>query len=208
MSTVKTSKSGSLWTAYLLALATRPLLTKSLTSATLNGLQELLATKLAGLPVANATQTALRLSLYGFCVSGPYGHYTYEWLNKLFSQLPQSGFFALLRLLVANFVITPVQTAIYLFSLALVNGADIETAKHIVRKRFLPVMKISWVVFPIVQGIAFRHLPPQLWLPFFNVVAFAFGTWTNTVGKIQQAKNNRADKKDDDKPKSKGKANA
>lgn len=37
-------------------------------------------------------------------------------------------------------------------------------------------MRISWVTSPICLAIAQKFLAPEAWVPFFNMVAFVFGT--------------------------------
>lgn len=38
------------------------------------------------------------------------------------------------------------------------------------------MMKISWVSSPIALAIAQKYLAPEAWVPFFNLIAFTFGT--------------------------------
>jgi len=45
------------------------------------------------------------------------------------------------------------------------------------------VMKISWMVSPITLVFAQKYLPPQAWVPFFNLVGFVLGTYINTQTK-------------------------
>ena len=39
-----------------------------------------------------------------------------------------------------------------------------------VKGALLPIMKMSWIVSPLAMGFAQKFLPPQLWVPFFNLV--------------------------------------
>ena len=40
-------------------------------------------------------------------------------------------------------------------------------------------MKVSWVTSPLALAFAQAFLPHELWVPFFNFVAFAIGTYIN-----------------------------
>lgn len=46
---------------------------------------------------------------------------------------------------------------------------------------YLPMMKTSWMISPISMAVAQKFLPPNVWVPFFNLVAFTFGTYVNTT---------------------------
>lgn len=46
---------------------------------------------------------------------------------------------------------------------------------------YLNMMKTSWMISPLSMAIAQKFLPPNVWVPFFNLVAFVFGTYVNTT---------------------------
>ena len=46
---------------------------------------------------------------------------------------------------------------------------------------YLPMMKTSWMLSPVSMAVAQKFLPPTVWVPFFNLVAFTFGTYVNTT---------------------------
>lgn len=54
------------------------------------------------------------------------------------------------------------------------------------KQGYLPMMKTSWVISPISMAIAQKFLPPTVWVPFFNLVAFTFGTYVNTTIKMKR----------------------
>ena len=51
-------------------------------------------------------------------------------------------------------------------------------------------MRVSWVTSPVALIIAQKYLPPEAWVPFFNLIAFVFATYINTKTKraMQQRK--------------------
>lgn len=49
---------------------------------------------------------------------------------------------------------------------------------------YLKMMKTSWVLSPLSMAFAQKFLPPHVWVPFFNLVAFVFGTYVNTTIKM------------------------
>lgn len=40
----------------------------------------------------------------------------------------------------------------------------------------LQMMRITWATSPIALIIAQKFLAPEAWVPFFNLIAFVFGT--------------------------------
>ncbi|KAJ3175230.1 hypothetical protein HK101_010706, partial [Irineochytrium annulatum] len=161
-------------------LQTKPILTKSLTAATLNGLSELIASLVT---TGKVDGKWVKMSAYGLFISGPLGHHLYAQLEKVFKGKTGTGW-AIAKLLATNLVVSPILNSVYLFTMALIAGQNISESIKSVRSRFMAVMKTTWVVFPTVQTIAFNFLPPALWLPFFNLVAFTIGLYINIATKL------------------------
>lgn len=92
------------------------------------------------------------------------------------------------KLLLSNLVINPIMNAAYLFALASFAGANPTKAIQIIKSRLLGLMKISWLISPMAQALAFRNLEPKFYLPFFNFIAFLFGTAVNTRAKLEAKK--------------------
>jgi hypothetical protein len=76
--------------------------------------------------------------------------------------------------------ISPIQTSVYLTSMALIAGArTFHQVRATVKAGFWPVMKVSWVVSPISLAFAQQFLPETTWVPFFNIIGFIIGTYIN-----------------------------
>ncbi|RUS20269.1 hypothetical protein BC937DRAFT_95571 [Endogone sp. FLAS-F59071] len=186
--------SRSLLTLYLSALSTNPLRTKAATSGILAGLQELVAQRLAGQKSKNGEIIDLKviqMTAYGLFISGPLGHFLFELLQKAFKG--QTGRKAQIgQILASNLIISPIQNAVYLAVMSMIAGA--RTSKQVmnaVRLGLFPMMKVSWVVSPIAMTFAQNFLPVTLWVPFFNIVSFIFGTYINTVTKRKRIQQER-----------------
>ncbi|KAI9183487.1 hypothetical protein H9P43_004405 [Blastocladiella emersonii ATCC 22665] len=185
-----------LWAKYVALLAARPVLTKArcppaapraATSSFLNFLQENISDALASAhPNPYLTlEKALKMAGYGFLISGPLGHYLYAALNAVFDGSSVASMVG--QMLGANLVVAPIQNAVYLSAMALIAGrTDIASE---LRQGLLPLMKLTWSVFPAVQLVAVKFLPPNLWLPYFNFMSFIFGVYTNY--KIKKAHRRR-----------------
>ncbi|KAL1748562.1 hypothetical protein HDZ31DRAFT_29343 [Schizophyllum fasciatum] len=188
---------------YLSALTTHPLRTKALTTATLCFLQEVLGSALAGVPpkktapdapplaralaAAHVDAKAAKMALYGLLVSAPLGHVLVGLLQRAFRG--RAGLGARVgQILASNLLVAPVQTAAFLASMAVINGAkSLEDVVRTVKTGFFSVIRITWVVSPLSLSIAQGFIPVELWVPFFNAVQFVLGTFFNMLMKKLRA---------------------
>ncbi|KAI1337826.1 integral membrane protein [Xylariaceae sp. FL0016] len=172
--------------AYINELEKNPLRTKMLTSGTLAGLQEFLASWLAKDRNKHGnyfTSRVPKMAAYGALVSAPLGHFLIWLLQKSFKGRTSLRA-KILQILVSNLIIAPIQNSVYLVAMALIAGArTYHQVRATVRVGFMKVMKVSWVTSPICLAFAQQFLPENAWVPFFNVVAFIIGTYINTVTK-------------------------
>ncbi|KZF26951.1 integral membrane protein [Xylona heveae TC161] len=168
--------------AYLQQLQAHPLRTKMITSGTLSGAQEFLASWIAHDRNKHGhyfTARVPKMAIYGAFISAPLGHVLISILQKLFSGR-KSLKAKILQILVSNLVISPIQNTIYLISMALIAGArTFHQVRATVKAGFMPVMKMSWIVSPISLAFAQKFLPEQTWVPFFNIIGFLLGTYIN-----------------------------
>ncbi|KAI9686180.1 MAG: hypothetical protein M1822_003835 [Bathelium mastoideum] len=188
--------------AYLKQLQSNPLRTKMLTSGTLAGLQEILASWIANDRNRDGhyfTSRIPKMAIYGAFISAPLGHLLINILQKLFSGR-SSVRAKILQIVVSNLIVcflcsapkleiqlidnclqvAPIQNTVYLMSMAVIAGAKtFHQIRATVRAGFMPVMKVSWITSPLALAFAQKFLPEQTWVPFFNVVAFVIGTYIN-----------------------------
>ncbi|KAF2027478.1 integral membrane protein [Setomelanomma holmii] len=168
--------------AYLKQLQSNPLRTKMLTSGTLSGLQEFLASWIAHDRSKSGhyfTSRVPKMALYGAVISAPLGHVLISLLQKVF-QGRKSLKAKIMQILVSNLIISPIQNSVYLISMALIAGArTFHQVRATVKAGFWPVMKVSWIVSPISLAFAQQFLPETTWVPFFNIVGFIIGTYIN-----------------------------
>jgi len=203
---------------YLVELATHPLRTKCITTGTFSFLQEVLGSHLAGVPPpkvsrnapfliallarAHINTRALKMGIYGFCVSAPLAHVLVGTLQKAFAG--KTSLKAKIAQLVANnLLVSPVQISAYLASMAIINGAtSVSEVTKTVKAGFFSVIRTAWAISPISMFIAQKYIPVELWVPYFNAVQFVLGTYFNTrVKQIRLAAARKAEqeKKDAEK---------
>ncbi|KAH6647248.1 integral membrane protein [Truncatella angustata] len=172
--------------AYIKQLEENPLRTKMLTSGTLAGLQEFLASWLAKDRNKHGnyfTSRVPKMAAYGALISAPLGHFLIWCLQKTFKNRTSLRA-KILQILVSNLIIAPIQNSVYLVAMALIAGArTYHQVRATVRVGFMKVMKVSWITSPVCLAFAQQFLPEETWMPFFNVVAFIIGTYINTMTK-------------------------
>lgn len=157
-----------------------------LTSGALSALQELLASVIAGDRNRHGnylTPRVPKMAIYGSLISAPVGHILVTALQKIFANRTSTKA-KVLQILASNLVVSPIQNTIYLACMAVIAGArTFHQIRATVKAGFMPVMKVSWCTSPIALIIAQKFLPPQAWVPFFNLVAFVIGTYINASTK-------------------------
>jgi len=169
--------------AYLKQLQSNPMRTKMLTSGTLSGLQEFLASWIAHDKNKDGhyfTARVPKMAMYGAFVSAPLGHVLISILQRVFAGRTSLKA-KILQILASNLIVAPIQNSVYLIFMAIIAGArTFHQVRATVRAGFWPVMKVSWVTSPICLAFAQKFLPQETWVPFFNIVGFVIGTYINS----------------------------
>ncbi|KAL9119962.1 MAG: hypothetical protein Q9187_003481 [Circinaria calcarea] len=177
------SQMGGYLAAYLQQLQRNPLRTKMLTSGSLAALQEVLASWIAhdvGQHGHYFSSRVPKMAVYGAFISAPLGHFLISVLQKMFAGRTSLRA-KILQILVSNLIVSPIQNAVYLASMAVIAGARrFHQVRATVRAGFFPVMKVSWITSPLALAFAQKFLPEQTWVPFFNIIAFVIGTYINS----------------------------
>jgi len=200
------SQARVLLNGYLAQLSINPLRTKMVTSGVLSFLQEVLASYLAGSSVqslayssSESTHTravssskldvkALKMAVYGCFISAPMSHILVGLLQKAFAG-KNSKAARLGQVLASNLFIAPIQAFVYLVSVSFINGLrEPSDIMKTVKVKFSSVLRLSWVTSPLALIIAQNFIPPELWVPWFNLVTFSVGTYVNTRLKKLAAK--------------------
>jgi len=122
---------------------------------------------------------AIKMAIYGFLVSAPTSHALIGFLQKAFAGRTGTGA-KVAQIIASNLIVSPIQAAVYLASMAVINGAtSLDEVIKTVRAGFFSVVRVSWVVSPLSMTIAQNFIPVELWVPFFNAVQFILGTYFN-----------------------------
>ncbi|OAV96304.1 hypothetical protein PTTG_12367 [Puccinia triticina 1-1 BBBD Race 1] len=196
---------------YIGSLLSRPLLTKSCTSATLSFLQEVLASKLAderptvvssGYKPLDYAQSlgvsvrAIKLTAYGGLISAPLSHGLMKLLHRVFPNHESSDKSKLGMILASMLITGPIQNSVYLIAMGAIEGLKSQKEIYFFWKNTIGILtKMSIILGTLSTIIANRFLSKELWVPFFNLVGFVLGTYVNFLNKKKQ-KGAAKDKKD------------
>eukprot|EP00731_Ephydatia_muelleri_P031997 Em0023g504a len=150
-------------TWYNQKLEKSPLVVKSITTGALFGVGDVFAqliSKAKGDPFDwKRTRSA---TIYGTFIFGPLAHYHLnfiDWFTR--NKLKLAGLrMALVKMVIDQFTYwTPLANVLYLFTLPLLEGRDTGYAKDNVRRNLLPILKVNWMVWPLVQIVNFSFVP-------------------------------------------------
>ncbi|KAH0023918.1 integral membrane protein, partial [Aureobasidium melanogenum] len=178
----KGASAGGYLAAYLRQLQSNPLRTKMITSGSLSGAQEVLASWIAKDRNKDGhyfTSRVPKMALYGAFISAPLGHVLINILQRAFAGRTSLKA-KILQILASNLIVSPIQNTVYLSAMAVIAGArTFHQVRATVRAGLLPVMKVSWCTSPLSLAFAQKFLPQETWVPFFNIIAFIIGTYIN-----------------------------
>ncbi|EJD55547.1 hypothetical protein AURDEDRAFT_109833 [Auricularia subglabra TFB-10046 SS5] len=197
------SKRNAILEAYLRNRATRPLLTKAATAASLQFAQDALASYIAGaracpgkaapahqkaLAKLSADMISVKMAVAGALVFAPLNHALGLFLAKLLAARGKAGTRAKVEAILANQLIAaPINTVAYLATVAVINGArSVDGVLALIQRGFFGMIRVTWMVSPAAMVVAQKTLQPELWPLFFNAVGFVIGTYMNA--RVKRAK--------------------
>ncbi|KAG8892747.1 hypothetical protein FRB99_002467 [Tulasnella sp. 403] len=165
--------------------------------------QEVIANHIAGVPfrtekdasfiaklsaALKVDSRAFKMALYGFFISAPMGHYLNTAMLRIFAGRTSKKS-KVARFCAQNFVVAPLQTFVFLISMAFIGGAKNRSeAMSKVHLGFGKMLGLTWVVQPAASWVAGRWVPIELWPPYYNLVYFTLGMYFKTQIKISQVR--------------------
>lgn len=165
---------GSKWSLlswYLSLLEKYPVLTKGVTSALLTLIGDLICqVTIDQVPSLDLKRTFL-FTLLGLVLVGPTLHFWYLYLSRLVTLTGASG--AFLRLLLDQFVFSPIFIGVFLSTLLTLEGRPSEVVPKLQQEWFSAVLA-NWQLWIPFQFLNFRFVPQQFQVLAANVVALAW----------------------------------
>jgi hypothetical protein len=179
-----------LWSQYLNELDRNPVQTKSLTSAVLSVVSDVLAQTLTGKSLSTLDYQSLRHQfVLGLLFRGPLVHYWYTILEEAFKRLGfgpgsakgESFSVAVGKVVADQTLFSPLFNVAYFFAIGALQSRPLASIQAQIAKEFLPIMMANYKVWPLVNLINFKVIPPNLRVLFGNLVGIL---WTAYVIKM------------------------
>ncbi|KAM9446916.1 peroxisomal membrane protein 2 [Clarias gariepinus] len=174
---------------YLHLLKTYPIITKSVTSAVLSALGNLLSQVLESKKKRKDGQSGkevdvygpLRFAVYGLVITGPLSHHFYHLLELLF---PASAPFSLLkRLLLERLIFAPAFLLLFFAVMNTLEGKTHSDLQDKLKARYWPALKMNWKVWTPFQFININYVPVQYRVLFANLIALFWNAYLTSVRK-------------------------
>ncbi|XP_008333767.1 peroxisomal membrane protein 2 [Cynoglossus semilaevis] len=174
---------------YLLLLKKYPILTKSVTSAIISALGNLLsqfveARKKAKNEVSISeidAAAAARFAIYGLIITGPVSHYFYQLMEVW---MPTTDPYCIVkRLLLDRLFFAPGFLLIFYFVMNVLEAKGWKDFEQKMRQSYLTALKMNWKVWTPFQFINVNFVPVQFRVLFANMVAFFWYAYLASVRK-------------------------
>lgn len=156
---------------YLIALEKYPVLTKALTSAFLTLIGDLICQLFIDrVPFLDLKRTFV-FTFLGFALVGPTLHFWYFYLSKLVTLPGAPG--AFLRLLLDQFVFSPLFIGFFLSSLVTLEGRPAQIMPKLQQEWFSSVVA-NWQLWIPFQFLNFQFVPQKFQVLAANIIALAW----------------------------------
>lgn len=172
---------GGLWSQYNRALASRPILTKAMTSLVGFALGDVMAQKFldGGGSGLNYARIA-RMASFGFLVHGPTGHYFYGMLDRLMPGQEISKVAA--KVAIDQLCWAPIFTALFFAYLGVSERKSRREIVDKIKNDTMTGVKASWKVWPVAHAINFRFIPTSQRLLYINVIQVGYNVYLSLLG--------------------------
>lgn len=179
----------SLLQQYLILLKKYPILTKSVTSAILSALGNLLSQTLEARKKARhgaATKEidragAARYAIFGLLFTGPLSHYFYQLMEVW---MPTTDPYCLVkRLLLDRLFFAPAFLLLFYFVMTVLEAKGWSDFERKMKSSYWTALKMNWKVWTPFQFINVNFVPVQFRVLFANVIAFFWYAYLASVRK-------------------------
>ncbi|KAK7087830.1 peroxisomal membrane protein 2-like [Littorina saxatilis] len=179
MSVSKDAKDGNIFERalkeYVRLLQQRPVLTKSVTNACVSALGTTISQLIAPDPRTNGKinwRSVFAYTSFGFVVNGPLIHHMYAFMEK---HMPRDKkYSAIKRLLFDRLIFAPPFLLIFLYYVAIVEGAGTDAAIQKIKDTYWTILKLNWTVWTGIQYINVNYIPLKFRTVFGNACALIY----------------------------------
>ncbi|KAI5864794.1 hypothetical protein GGS23DRAFT_463803 [Durotheca rogersii] len=164
---------------YQRKLASRPLLTQSVTTAVLFAVGDIAAQQAVerkGLEKHEFARTG-RMFLYGGAVFGPAATTWFGILQRAV-RLPSRAAEAAVRVAADQLLFAPIAIGVFLSSMAALEGSD---PREKLRRSYVPALTTNYLIWPFVQLANFAFVPLHHRVLVVNVVSIGWNCYLSMV---------------------------
>uniref|UniRef100_A0A7N0ZVF7 Peroxisomal membrane protein PMP22 n=1 Tax=Kalanchoe fedtschenkoi TaxID=63787 RepID=A0A7N0ZVF7_KALFE len=163
---------------YLSQLQRHPLRTKAITAGVLSGVSDAVAQKITGIPQLQLRRLVLKV-LFGACYLGPFGHFMYILLDKIFKGRRDAKTVAK-KVVLEQLTSSPLNHLLFMIYYGMViDGRPWAQVKTKVKKDYPSVQYTAWTFWPVVGWVNHQYVPLQFRVIFHSVIACAWGIFLN-----------------------------
>jgi len=160
---------------YVRLLQERPVLTKSVTNAVISGFGNIMSQFLAPDVSTGGRinwRSVFAYSSFGLLVNGPLIHHFYAYLEKAMPKNAPNA--TVKRVLFDRFVFAPPFLLVFLYYVAIVEGAGQKGAIARIKASYWMILKLNWTVWTLIQYININHIPLKYRTVFGNACALVW----------------------------------
>lgn len=179
------SAGGGLWSFYLKALETNPILTKAITASVLNAIGDLACQILVE---KNEKINFRRFAIFatmGLVMIGPVLHYWYGFNQAIISAPGLKG--GIMRMAIDQIFFAPVFVAACFSTLFLLEGKPKEIPDKL-KSDLKPAVFANWKLWVPAQFINFVYVPPPLRVAFSSCVSLLWNVYLSFASNNKLAK--------------------
>ncbi|PWY88200.1 hypothetical protein BO70DRAFT_331432 [Aspergillus heteromorphus CBS 117.55] len=164
---------------YQRKLIQRPLLTQSLTTATLFALGDGIAQQAVekkGLANHDVARSG-RMALYGGAIFGPAATKWFQFLqNRIQLSSPRQTLVA--RVATDQLAFAPTMTGVFLSTMSVLEGSNPREKLH---RTYWDALRANWMLWPAVQGVNMYFVPLQFRVLVVNVVNIGWNCFLSVL---------------------------
>lgn len=144
----------------------------------LSGTSDLVSQKLSGIQKIQLRRLILKV-LFGAVYLGPFGHFLYITLDKIFKGKKDSKT-VFKKVLLEQLTSSPWNNLLFMIYYGLVvEGRPWMHVKANIKKNYPSVQLTAWTFWPVVGWVNHQYVPLQLRVIFHSLVAFCWGIFLN-----------------------------
>ncbi|KAK5579772.1 hypothetical protein RB653_009458 [Dictyostelium firmibasis] len=118
---------------------------------------------------------SIRMTVFGFCVTGPLFHYWYQLLDKNFPK--KSTKHVLIKCVIDQAVCSPIFNALFFSGMGFLEGKNTEQIKEKLKNDWLTTYISDCLVWPILNFVNFKYIQSVQRVTFMNICNIGWGAF-------------------------------